>query len=144
MADLLRELVEHVAALTGLRIGGGSASNADDRLYAGHAPPDKPDLAAVVREIGGPDQLLTADAARVGRPTFQVLTRGPTFFAARDLAWLVHDALHGAAWEDLGDHTLHVAEALARPAQLGFDDRGRHLLSASYVVAAHDQSLATP
>lgn len=144
VADLLREFVTWISVSTGLRIGGGSAPNASDRLYAGHVPPEKPDLAALVREVGGEDQLLTADAARIGRPAFQVLVRGPSFFQARELAWTIHAAIHGAAFEVLGDHTLHVAEAVARPQSLGFDEQRRHLISTTYALRAHDDSGASP
>lgn len=143
MADLLRELVTFVSEQTGLRIGGGSVFRDEDRLYAGHIPPEKPDLGALVRETGGPDQLLRAGEGRIGFPMVQVLVRGLTYFAARDLAWQIHDVLHGAG-VNLGDHALHVAEALAGPQSLGFDEKGRHLFSTNYRLAAHDQSLATP
>jgi hypothetical protein len=144
MADLLRELTTWIADQTGLRIGGGTAVRDDDRLFAGHIPPDKPDTGALVRETGGPDQFLRGGFAEIGQGTFQVIARGPSHFAARELAWTIHAALHGAVYEVLGAHTLHVAEALARPQFLGLDERGRHLFSTNYRINAHDQSLATP
>lgn len=144
MADLLRELVTWISGETGLRIGGGTQASSDDRLYAGHIPPDKPDTGALVRETGGPDQLLRSGFAEIGEPTVQVLVRAPSHFAARDLAHEIHDALQGAAGVAMGDHVLHFAEALARPQFLGVDERGRHLFSTNYRLAAHDDSLATP
>lgn len=119
-------------------------------LLSGHRPLDAPDNCSVVLETGGGETYFSL-TDRVDKH-IQILTRGTTYFTARDAAWVIYKALitnftYGSANWDLPvviagtKYTAMVIEAVSDPTYIGQDEKGRYEFSHNYVFKIKNTDL---
>ena len=131
---MLKEIVQFIEDQTSFVIG--------TDLFAGHRLQDAPDQCQVVLETGG--SALHFDLTDRNDKMIQVLSRGKTYFTAREDAMEVFDALHTGAYGMSGhtlaavapavqDYEAMVIEAVSDPQYIGQDEKGRYEFSTNYL-----------
>jgi len=126
---MLKEFANYIADQASLVIG--------TSLYEGYWPTDSTDASSLVRETGGAEKPWSS--TRDTR-SFQVLSRGTTYFGARDQAHVIYDSLKvwGRIVLDVvdagGTFTIESMSALAPPQYVGQDDNGRFIFSFNYLI----------
>jgi hypothetical protein len=109
-----------------------------DRIQVGHRLPTSPVRCSVILETAG--GAVYGDVPDMVDKAFQILSRGETYFTARDDAWVIFEALHGTAGWNLpvvdSGITWWVAsiDAYSDPAYIGQDEKGYFEFSANYIV----------
>ncbi len=134
ISDFFKPLVAYVDTnLAALTLG--------TNLFAGDRPLDAPDACVALYERGGGTSFESIGMLSI---RIQVLTRGLTYFEARDLAFTVYNLLHGMAGVDLpvltsGEAwTINTCRAPTLPQLLGRDETGRTEITANYVFEAEE------
>jgi hypothetical protein len=112
-------------------------------LQCGHRTPSAPDRCVVVQETGGGDT--NFDQPDMEWIQVQVVTRGETYFNARDDARTIHALLHGAAGITIGtapatQYIIGAITAVNPPQYIGQDDTRRFEFSTNYRVALYNKS----
>jgi hypothetical protein len=110
-------------------------------LQVGHRAPDAPDRCAVVQETAGGDTNFYQQDMEWMQ--VQVVTRGKTYFNARDDARTIHALLHGAAGVDIGSSPTFyrvTITAVNPPQYIGQDETRRYEFSTNYRVALYNKS----
>ncbi len=135
---MIQEVAQYIANQTGGVVG--------EDLFIGARPGGGADACVVILEDddrrGDADRIAERDLADVTSLGFGVLTRGLTYFTARERAWAVHQCLTGRA---CAGHRLpvltegeawvaHSFSAPGAPRHLGSDSQGRHEWTAAYVA----------
>jgi len=114
----------------------GGAFVLGDSLLIGWRPQDAPDRVAVVLEQAGgevhPDLPDRVDLHA------QVLTRSYDYHEARDDAYAIFRAIHGKCCDALpiesgANYKNEIIDAIAAPAYIGQDEKGRFEFSTNYV-----------
>jgi hypothetical protein len=106
-------------------------------LFVGHRPQDAPDRCQVLLERSG--GVLHFDLPDRVDLVVQVLSRGLTYFNARDDAYTIFNTIHGTAGWTLPTLTTGESykamtiEAQAAPQAIGQDDKGRYEFSTNYI-----------
>jgi hypothetical protein len=127
---MFREIVTFIANRTGFTIG--------TTLQIGHRLATAPIRCVLIAESAGgatvPELPDRADFL------IQALSRGKTYFEARDDAWTVYNALHGTAGWNMptlagsgGDYIAWTVDALAIPQYIGQDVDGRFEQSVNFI-----------
>jgi len=107
-------------------------------LQVGHRLPDSPIRCSVILETAG--SALWGELPESIDKAFQILSRGETYFTARDDAWAIFEALHGTAGWNLpliysGETWLATAiDAISDPTYIGQDEKGYFEFSTNYIV----------
>lgn len=132
-----------IAAISALTIGLD--------LWAGHRPQDCNDACDVVLETTG--GMVYFDLPERADPVIQILSRGTTYFTARDRAWAIYDAIFrrhsphiaadraaSAGWLLPLDpliivktHEILIIEPLSPPQYIGQDEKLRYEFSCNYI-----------
>lgn len=120
-------------------------------LWAGHRPQDCADNCDVVLETTG--GMVYFDLPERTDPVIQILSRGTTYFTARDRAWAIYDAIFrrhsphiaadraaSAGWLLPLDplilvktYEILIIEPLSPPAYIGTDEKLRHEFSTNFI-----------
>jgi hypothetical protein len=129
---LLKALTEWLADGAGLALGTG--------LHAGTRPATAPDLCTVVLERGL-ERVDPKDERNREKPV-QLLTRGPSYFTARDEAQRIADFIN-TRQNRMGVTVIPgwfiKSIEPGSPQYLGQDDKGRHEFSTNVVVLARKE-----
>ena len=124
---MIKEIATFIATKAGLVIG--------TTLQVGHRTQDDPDRCSVVMESGG--GAIHVDLPDRVDKMVQIISRGLTYFNARDDAMDIYDALYrdhtlgSAGWEltaiapAIQDYVVMVIEPVSVPAYIGQDEKGR-------------------
>jgi hypothetical protein len=129
---MLKELCDWIDANSAFTLG--------TTLQCGHRVEGAPDRCAVVQETGGGDT--NFDQVDMEWDQIQVVTRGETYFDARDDARAIHAILHGAAGIEFGSSpTIYRATitAVNAPQYIGQDETRRFEFSTNYRVALYNK-----
>ena len=125
---MIKQITTYIGTQAGLTIG--------TDLFAGFRPSNAPDECVTILETGGgkPDFYLPDSVEKM----IQVLTRGKTYFSARDLADSVYEKLHGKAGialpvVDAKSFYVNTIDALQVPQFIGIDEKGRIEFSANFI-----------
>lgn len=127
---MFQEICTLIANLTGFVIG--------TTLQAGHRLQTAPDRCVLIAESAGgatvPELPDRADFV------IQAMSRGKTYFDARDDCWTVYNALHGTAGWNMpnisgsgDDYIAWAVDALAIPQYIGQDPNGRFEFSVNFI-----------
>jgi hypothetical protein len=127
MADLVREVVDYVAA--------NSDFTVDVDLFDGYFPPEKADTAVAIIDAPGVAEGV-APLRTVGQYTIQVLSRAFSRPTAKTNAATIQALLHGMAVVVLGEWTVHYGQASQSAYPLGHDTRRRWEFTQHFVLRA--------
>jgi hypothetical protein len=98
--------------------------------------PEKPDLAVMLFDRPGSQNLYTYDGERVEMPGLQVLVRGEQsdYSTARTKAATVYALLDGVANTVIGTHTYLSIMASSPPYDYGPDGMGRQIFETNFQI----------
>lgn len=103
----------------------------DAMLFAGWRPEDAPDTCSVLLERSSAHT--ATDGTELTWAPIQIISRGASYFTARDTAESIADLLINLCGVSLTGYVINTITG-ARPAYLGQDVRGRHEFSTNIVV----------
>ena len=132
---MIQEIAKFIDQQTSFKVG--------STLMVGRRTQDSPDRCQVVLESSG--GTVYYDLPDRNDSVIQVITRATTQMNARDDAWEIYQALHGAAGWDLPVITSGVTyeamtiEALSSPQYIGEDEKRRHEYSTNYIFRIQDK-----
>ena len=122
-------------------IDANSAFTLGTTLQCGHRLASAPDRCAVVQETGGGET--NFDQRDMEWVQIQIVTRGETYFDARDDARTLHALIHGAAGVEFGSspNTYRATITAVNPPQyIGQDETRRYEFSTNYRVALYNRT----
>jgi len=136
---MFREIVKFISDRTGFPMGPGS------RIQFGHQVQQAPPRMVLIQEAGGATYFYpNEDMADF---MVQVLCRAPSYFEAREDAWVVYKAIHGTSGWNLPridgsgeDYIAMTIDAVYLPQYLGEDEDRRHIFSTNYVFRMEEGS----
>jgi len=132
---MIQEIAKFIDLRTSFKVG--------VTLMVGRRKQNDPDRCAVVIESGG--GIVYYDLPDRADMLIQVITRAVDQMDARDDAWEIYRALHGAAGWDLPVITSGVTyeamtiEAVAPPQYIGEDEKRRFEYSTNYIFRNQDK-----
>lgn len=115
-------------------------------IQEGHRVVSAPPRCALISEAGGAETF--PDLPDQANMMIQIVTRGRTYFEARDDAWVFYNALHGeAGWNlpNVGpgsgpDFLAMTIDAVTTPQYIGQDQNGRFEFSTNYIFRMEQAS----
>jgi hypothetical protein len=119
-------------------------------IQEGHRAQSAPPRCALISEAGGGEVFPELpDEANV---MIQIITRGNTYFQARDDAMVFYDALHGeAGWNVPAappssgpDYLAMTIDATAYPQYIGQDTNGKFEFSVNFIFRMEEASCGVP
>jgi len=127
---MFREICKLIEDKTAFAIG--------STLQVGHRAQNAPPRHVLIQEsAGGEANFYCPDMANID---IQAISRGKTYFEAREDIYVVYEALHGTAgwnlpnWTGTGpDYLAMTVEALAVPQYLGVDENRLHEFSVNFI-----------
>ena len=134
---MFKEIATLIESLTGFAIG--------STLQVGHREQAAPDRCVVLSEsAGGATVPELPDYADV---LIQAVSRGMTYFDAREDCWTVYHALHGTAGWNMPridgsgeDYIAWTVDALAIPQYIGQDENHRYEFSVNFIFRIAEAS----
>lgn len=139
-------MIKEIAAFVVARAG-GLTIGVD--LFIGHRPQASPVNCDVILETAGSE--LDRDNPDFVFKHIQILSRGTSYFTARDRAWHIFPALHvGDSWNlPIVDsaaprYLAMVIYAESDPIYIGPDEKGSFEFSTNYVFMIEEASCGSP
>ena len=132
---MIQEVAKFIDLRTSFKVG--------KTLFVGRRTQNSPDRCQVVLESGG--GTLYYDLPDRIDLLIQVITRAKTQMTARNDAWEIYQALHGAAGWDLPIITSGITyeamtiEAIAPPQYIGEDENRRFEYSCNFIFRNQDK-----